>query len=344
MKKWISALATAILALGLAGTSQAGGVLNLYNWTDYTPPELIEQFEKETGIKVVVDTYDSNETLLAKLQSGATGYDLVVPSQHFVEIMVAEGLLQKINVKGMSNYKYVDSRWQNPSWDPNQEYSTPWQMGSASFAYRTGSYSGNGSSLKEFFEPNAQACGRLGVFKSPDEVVNLVHLYLGSKFCSEDPKEMQAVMEVLLKQKECVTVYSSEAINDRLKNGDVVMHAHWDGYTHVGFSEGMGDLVYAYPKEGVVGWFDSLVVPKSAENVENAMAFMNFLMHPKNMATLSNYVSYANAIPDSEPYLLDSLKTAQAIKVPNGIPVKFGAACNAKAQKLIDKVWTKVMQ
>ena len=330
------------------GTSVfAAGKLNLYNWADYTPDALIEKFEKETGISVTVDTYDSNETLLAKLQAGggSTGYDLAVPSQHFVEIMIKEGLIEKVDgIKDMPNYKYVAEQFQGPSFDPNQDYSTPWQMGSASWAYRADSYSGDGSSMMEFFKPSEEVCGKVAVFKSPEEVVNMAHLALGSNFCSEDPNEMQAVMDLLIEQKKCVAVYSSEGINERLMSGEVVMHAHWDGYSQVGKWEGVDDLTYAYPKEGVVGWFDSLVMPKGAKNVEEAKAFMNFVMHPENMAMLSNFAAYANAIPESSKYLSEDMKNATNIQVPDGIPVKFGQACNKESQALIDKVWTKLMQ
>lgn len=325
----------------------AAGKLNLYNWADYTPEDLIEKFEKETGISVTVDTYDSNETLLAKLQAGggSTGYDLAVPSQHFVEIMIKEGLIEKVDgIKDMPNYKYVADQFQGPSFDPNQDYSTPWQMGSASWAYRANSYSGDGSSMMEFFKPSDEVCGKVAVFKSPEEVVNMAHLALGSNFCSEDPNEMQAVMDLLIEQKKCVAVYSSEGINERLMSGEVVMHAHWDGYSQVGRWEGVDDLTYAYPKEGVVGWFDSLVMPKGAKNVEEAKAFMNFVMHPENMAMLSNFAAYANAIPESSKYLSEDMKNATNIQVPDGIPVKFGQACNKESQALIDKVWTKLMQ
>ena len=331
----------------ISSSSFAAGKLNLYNWSDYTPDELVKKFEAETGIQVIIDTYDSNETLLAKLQAagGSTGYDLAVPSQHFVEIMIKEGLLEKVSgIKDMPNYKYVAKQFQNPSFDPMQEYSTPYQMGSAGFAFRADSYSGDGSSMMEFFKPNDEVCGKLAVFKSPEEVVNMAHLALGSNFCSEDPNEMQAVLDLMLEQKKCVKVYSSEGINDRLKSGEVIMHAHWDGYSQVGKWEYMDDLTYAYPKEGVVGWFDSLVMPKGAKNVKEAKAFMNFLMNPENMAILSNNVAYANAIPESQKYLSDKMKNATNIKVPDGVPVVFGQACNEKAQSLIDKVWTRVMQ
>lgn len=325
----------------------AAGKLNLYNWSDYTPPELVEKFEAETGIEVTIDSYDSNETLLAKLQAGggSTGYDLAVPSQHFVEIMIKEGLIEKVDgIKDMPNYKYVAKQFQGPSFDPMQEYSTPYQMGSASWAYRANSYSGDGSSMMEFFKPSDEVCGKVAVFKSPEEVVNMAHLALGSNFCSEDPNEMQAVLDLLLEQKQCVAVYSSEGINDRLMSGEVVIHAHWDGYSQKGKWDGVDDLTYAYPKEGVVGWFDSLVVPKGAKNIEEAKAFMNFLMHPENMAMLSNFAAYANAIPESQKYLSDKMKNATNIQVPDGIPVKFGQACNANSQALIDKVWTRLMQ
>ena len=259
--------------------------------------------------------------------------------------MIKEGLIEKIDgIKDMSNYKYVAEQFQGPSFDPNQDYSTPWQMGSASWAYRADSYSGNGSSMMEFFKPSDEVCGKVAVFKSPEEVVNMAHLALGSNFCSEDPNEMQAVMDLLIEQKKCVAVYSSEGINERLMSGEVIMHAHWDGYSQVGKWEGVDDLTYAYPKEGVVGWFDSLVMPKGAKNVEEAKAFMNFVMHPENMAMLSNFAAYANAIPESSKYLSDDMKNATNIQVPDGIPVKFGQACNKESQALIDKVWTKLMQ
>ena len=325
----------------------AEGKLNIYNWADYTPEDLVSKFEAETGIKVTNDTYDSNETLLAKLQAGggSTGYDLAVPSQHFVEIMIKEGLLEKISgIKDMPNYKYVAEQFQGPSFDPTQEYSTPWQMGSAGFAYRADSYSGDGSSMMEFFKPSDEICGKVAVFKSPEEVVNMAHLALGSNFCSEDPNEMTAVLDLLVEQKKCVAVYSSEGINDRLQSGEIIMHAHWDGYSQVGKWDGMDDLTYAYPKEGVVGWIDSLVMPKGAKNVDEAKAFMNFVMHPENMAILSNFAAYANAIPESSQYLSEDMKNATNIQVPDGIPVKFGQACNKESQALIDKVWTKLMQ
>ncbi|MDE0053370.1 MAG: extracellular solute-binding protein [Gammaproteobacteria bacterium] len=342
-KHAILPIATAAV-VGFAGFAHAEGDLFIYNWSDYTSPELVEKFEAETGIEVTIDTYDSNETALAKLQSGATGYDIVVPSQHFVEIMISEGLLQKVGVHAMENFKNVDERWAFPRWDPEQEYSAPWNWGSASFSYHGDLYSGTGASLSEFFEPSEEVCGRLGVFEAPDEVINMANLYLGIPFCSEDPEEMMRVQELMANQKPCVTTYSSEAMNDRLANEDVIMTAHWNGYSKKG-REGTGtNIIYAYPAEGIVGWFDSVVVPVGASNVENAKIFLNFMMDPENAAIQSNFANYANAIVGSGEFMDASLSTAPELNVPADVPVVFGESCSPAAQKLIDRVWTKVLQ
>jgi len=334
------AAVTMLLTTGLA---RADGELFIYNWTEYTPPELIAKFEKETGIKVSVDTYDSNETLLAKLQAGATGYDIVVPSQNFVPIMINEGLIQKVGVHSLPNYKNLKDRWKNPEWDPQQEYTGPWQWGTTSFSYNSELYSGKGESLKEFFEPSDEVQGRLSVFQTPDEVVSLANIYLGIPFCSEDPKQMKKIQDMLVKQKEAVVAYNSETMSDLLASGEAMITNHWSGYSRLGRLTG-APIVYAYPKEGVVGWYDSMVVPTSAKNVENAKKFMNFMMDPVNMAMLTENQGYGDAVKGTDAYYSDELKSAPEINPPADLNVFFAPTCSPKAQSLIDRVWTKVMQ
>jgi spermidine/putrescine transport system substrate-binding protein len=342
MKRHLTLLAAAAAMLTL-GSAKADGELFIYNWTEYTPPELVTKFEKETGIKVSVDTYDSNETLLAKLQAGATGYDLVVPSQNFVPILVKEGLIQKVAVHSLTNYKNLEDRWQKPEWDPQQEYSAPWQWGTTSFSYNSENYSGKGKSLKEFFEPSEEVRGRLSAFQTPDEVVSLANIYLGIPFCSEDAKQMKKVQDLLVGQKEYVVTYNSETMSELLANGTAVMTNHWSGFSRLGRLTG-APIVYAYPKEGVVGWYDSLVVPTSAKNVENAKKFMNFMMDPVNMAMLTENQGYGDAVKGTAAYYSDELKSAPEINPPSDLKVFFAPTCSPKAQSLIDKVWTKVMQ
>ena len=337
-------LAAAVL---FSSSAMAAEELNLYNWVDYTPPELISKFEKETGIKVNVDSYDSNETLLAKLKSGATGYDVVVPSQNFVTIMISEGMLEKIPVKSMSNYKNVDKRWQSPPWDPTQDYSAPWQMGTTSFSINMDGYDGPGNSLKEFFEPNDSVSGKVQVFRTPDEVIPLALMYLGYPQCNENPKQMKEVQELLIKQKKHVKTYNSETMIANLASGEVMVSSHWDGYSMKNRTENnVPNLKFVHPKEGIIGWFDSLVVPKGAPNKANAEKFLNFMMDAKNGAEISNFNRYASPLDAKAiaSYIDPALGKAQEINLDPSIPVHFSETCSQKAIKLYDRVWTKVLQ
>ncbi|MDI9314145.1 MAG: extracellular solute-binding protein [Hydrotalea sp.] len=339
-------LGTALLAANVNVARAQNNVLHLYNWTDYTSPEFLAKFTKETGIKVQLDTYDSNETLLAKIKSGGgSGYDVFVPSENFLPIFIKQGLVQKVDIKNMPNYKYIDKKWRNPVWDPTHEYHVPYQYGITSFAYRSSLYKGPADSWKEFFEPDDSMKGKIAVFKSPDDVIGSASAYLGIPLCSENAKDYQKIQELLMKQKPFVKVYSSEQVNERLKSGEVVMTHNWDGNTkRAQIDEGITDAKLAFPKEGVVGFFDTVVISSKAPNPEAAKKFLNFLMDPKNMALISNAQGYNNAIPDSYKYFSPTMKKAQALKLPAGYKISFPAACSATAIKYRDKVWTALQK
>ena len=344
----LSHMIQTVSALALmAGAAHAEGKLNIYNWTDYTSPEMIEKFEAETGIEVTLDTYDSNETLLAKMQAGATGYDIIVPSQNFIPIFIFEGLVQTVDATQMENWANVMDEYRNPPWDADQQYTVPFHWGSASVAYRRDLLGHDLTSYAEFFEPDESLSGRLSVFKTPEEVVNLVHLQLGQEFCNEDPAQMQKVQDVLVAQKPHVMAYSSEGMNDRLINGDAIISTHWNGYTFKGrqlAAEKGQDLVYAYPKEGVIGWMDGLMIPATAENPENAKIFMNFIMDPENMGMQSNYAGYGGPIKGQGEFMEPDLRDAPELNLPEGAKLVWSFACSPQAQKMIDRVWTNVLR
>jgi len=343
VKKKAGIIAAAAL---FSSATFAAEELNFYNWVDYTTDDLIAQFETETGIKVNLDTYDSNETLLAKLKSGATGYDIVVPSQNFVTIMISEGMLEKANVKGMSNYKNVDKRWQSPPWDPTQEYTIPYQMGTTSFSINMDGYDGPANSLKEFFEPNDSVSGKIQVFRTPDEVIPLALMYLGHEQCNENPKDMKEVQALLLKQKPHVKVYNSETMVANLASGEIMVSSQWDGYSmKTRLRDGVTQLKYVHPKEGIIGWFDSLVIPKGAPNKANAEKFMNFMMDAKNGASISNFNRYASPLDATAiaAFIDPELGKAPEINIDSSVPVHFSETCSGKSIKLYDRVWTKVL-
>ena len=339
MKKHL--LATAMISVAVATPALADGTLNIYAWSDSISPDVIENFSKETGITVNVDAFNSNEDVLTKLQAGASGYDLVTPSQHFVKIMVDQGLLEDIDAKDMDAYAQVDDRWKGQWWDPESKYSIPLAYGTAGYAVNRDLYKGPIDSWSYYFQPPEELKGKIASLSYPDEVVGAAELYLGIPFCSEDKAEMKKVYDLLQAQKPFVAAYSSDNIENRLGSGEVAMHFWWDGNEGRARRDG-ANLEYAMPKEGLVGWLDSFVVPKGAQNIDNAKAFIDYISSVDNATIQYNYYGH------SAPVALDESKAEftpeNAPELFPTVPVKFSKACSPAAQDLVTKVWTDLLQ
>ncbi|MDS9468788.1 extracellular solute-binding protein [Paracoccus sp. MBLB3053] len=338
MKKYL--LATA-MGMALASAAQAEGKLNLYVWSDSIDPELIEKFSKENDVQVSVDGYTSNEDLLTKLQAGASGYDISTPSQHFLRIMIDEGLIENYGANKLKAFDNIDERWRNQWWDETQEYSVPVAYGTAGFAVNTDQYKGPLDSLKYFFEPDGELAGKIAMLSYPDEVVGAAQLYLGVPFCSEDPSEMKKVLDLLAAQKPAVAVYSSDNIDSRLASGEVAAHFWWDG-EELKARMGGAKLDYAMPKEGLVGWIDSMVIPKGAPNRENAIKFIEFMSTPENATAQMNFYAHSSpmkVIPEQVVYTKE-----KAPELYPDVPVEFSRTCSPAAQDLVTKVWTQLLQ
>ena len=332
-----------VVAFG-SGLAFAEGKLFLYNWTDYTSPDLIKKFESETGIKVTLDTFDTNETLLAKLKAGGgSGYDIVVPSHNFVPIMIKEGLLMEINASKLKGYENLIDSLKSPPWDPGNVYSIPWQHGTTSFAVDSAVYTGDINTYKILFEPPPELQGKLAMLNSADDVIAMALVYLGLPQCNEDPGQMKQVLDLLLNQKPHVKVYNSDGILERMVSGDAAIHMIWNGYA-MRTRQQKPSIRYAYPVEGVVSWADNLVIPKDAGNKASAIKFIEFMMQPENAGLQSNFARYANGIKGSEAFMDDELKNAPEMKGPAGVKSVFAMSCAEKSIKLSDKVWTKLKQ
>lgn len=334
------ALATA-LGLILSGEAHAGGNLYIYNWTDYTAPDLIKKFEKETGIKVSIDTYDSNETLLAKLKGGSTGYDIVVASSDFVPILIAEKLIQKVEAARWPDYNNIETRWRSPAWDKDNAYTTPYAWGITAFTVNTKFIKQPADSLAILFDPPAQARGKVGMLSAPTEVVSMAEVYLGMPPCQTDIGNIKKVAALLEKQAPSVKVYASDGIIERVASSETWIQQTWNGdaaRAHLANP----DIRYVFPKEGAVAWMDNVAVPVGAKDPENAKLFMQFLLKPENSAISANFTHYASAIAGTDAFLDPTMRDAPELKVPANLKVSFTPACSAEAIKLIDRVWTRL--
>lgn len=338
MKKYLFAT---VLAFGFASAAQAEGTLNLYVWADSISPALIEKFSKENDVKVNVDGYTSNEDLLTKLQAGSSGYDIATPSQHFLRIMIDQGLLENFGANKLAAYGNIDERWRNQWWDPNQEYSIPVAYGTAGFVVNTELYKGPTDSFKHFFEPEGELKGKIAMLSYPDEVIGAAQLYLGVPFCTEDQAEMKKVLDLLKAQKPSVAVYSSDNIATRLASGEVSAHFWWDGEELKARTNG-SPFQLAMTKEGLVGWLDSLVIPKGAPNQENAVKFIEFMSTPENATEQMNFYAHSSPmklVPEKVVYTKE-----KAPELYPDVPVQFSRTCSPAAQDLVTRVWTQLLQ
>lgn len=340
MKKLLLA---SVVALGLGSASANANELFLYNWANYIPPDLLERFEKETGISVTLDVYDSNESMLAKLQAGATGYDIVVPSGYMVRTMIAEGLAQEINASELSNFGNVAKPHNSPPFDSERTYSAPYMWGTTGLAYDSARVPDLEESWKEIFEPRDELKGQVVMLNDPVEAWNAAAHYVGVSKCTDSSEDAEKILAALEKQKPDLAMYSSSGTIDRMVAGEVVMHHMWNGAAHRAKAK-KESIKYIYPKEGLDVWGDHFVVPKGAPNVENAKTFINWMMDPKNAAEASNFTGYMNAIAGSGEYLDDSLKADPAVNMPEEYSDRLRPLldCSKEARALRDKVWTQL--
>jgi spermidine/putrescine transport system substrate-binding protein len=343
MKRMLTAAFAAATLLAGAGAAKAEGELFLYNWSNYFPPDLLKAFEADTGISVTLDVYDSNETMLAKLQAGASGYDVIVPSGYMVRILINEGLAQEIDSASMANFANVMSPHDDPPFDPGRKYSAPYMWGTTGVTYDSARAGELEQSWKEFFEPREALQGEIAVLNDEVEVYNAAAYYLGLDKCTESAEDAQKILELLEAQKPYVKLYQSDGTIDRMIAGEVIMHHQWNGASHRTKKE-LSSAVYMYPKEGLSFWTDNFMVPKDAPNAENAKTFINWMMDPKNAAAASNFTGYMNAIKGSAEYLDEGLKEDPAVNMPEEYADRLRPSkdCSVQARELRNKVWTRL--
>ncbi|MEM6260586.1 MAG: extracellular solute-binding protein, partial [Planctomycetota bacterium] len=187
---------TAVLAL-LAAPALAEGELNIYNWGNYTSPEMIEKFEAETGIKVTITDYDSNDTALAKIKAGGHGFDIVVPSGTYIPIFVGEGPLMESKPNEMENFKHMDPQWVDVAFDPGRNYTVPWQWGTVGVTVNTSVYGGDINTAGLIFDPPEELKGKINVVPEMSDVMGLAIKYVGGEQCTADKDVLREVRDVL---------------------------------------------------------------------------------------------------------------------------------------------------
>jgi len=331
-----------------AGSARADGQLHIFNWGDYTNPKLIEKFEKTYNIKVTMDDYDSNETMLAKVRSGSTGFDIVVPTDYTVKIMVDEDMLAKTEPDQMDNFKNVDPIWVNVYWDNGRHYTVPWQWGTTAFVVDTAKYKGDIDTLALLFDTPPELQHRINVLPDMNEMINAGLRYLNMPRCTGDPNEkpnmenLKKVNDLLQKAKPNWRTFDYDTIG-KMDSGDVDMSMTWNGAA-IRIRTKNPSVKYAYPKEGMPRWMDNVAVLKDAPNMENAKLFQNFVMDPENAALISDFAKYGNGITGANKFLPAELASAPELNWPAGVNPELIPPCSKEINDTYNKIWTALLK
>ncbi len=265
--------------------------LAIYNWSDYIAEDTITNFEKEFGVKVTYDTYESNEEMVAKLQAGASGYDIIVPSNYIVPVVVATGLAAELNKKYLTNFGNLAPTFQNPVFDPENKHAIPYQWGTTGFAWRSDKVPGNPDTWAIFLD--AKYKGKMTQMDDMRDVIGAWLRYRGKSLNSVDPAELAAAKADALAAKKYLKAYISAPVKGQLISGDVWIAQLWNGDAAQARAE-QAAISYVVPKEGCTIWTDSMVITKSAPHKRAAHEFINYVLRPEVGAGISNTTGYGS--------------------------------------------------
>ncbi|MGF1779557.1 extracellular solute-binding protein [Vibrio nomapromontoriensis] len=299
MKKWATLLAGSACALSLASgmVSAKEQQLVFMNWGPYINSNILEQFTEETGIKVIYSTYESNETLYAKLKTHNKGYDLVVPSTYFVAKMRDEGMLQKIDKSKLSNFGNLDSNYLDKPYDPNNDYSIPHVVAITGLAVNTDMYDPNDfTSWADLWKPELE--GQLMMMDDTREVFHIALRKLGYSGNTTDQAQIDEAYAELQKLMPNVLVFNSDNPGSPYMSGEVGLGMLWNGSAAAAQKEGV-PLQLIFPKEGGIGWVDNFAISSGAANVDAAHKMIDFLLRPEIAEQISNDTGYLTAVKAS---------------------------------------------
>jgi spermidine/putrescine transport system substrate-binding protein len=332
-------LTTAILATA-ALPAFAEGVLNIYNFGLYTPPDLIEKFEKTYDVKVTLTEYDSNETAMAKIEAGGHGFDIVVPSASVVPIYIEKGLLLKSDPSTMENFKNVAPQWASVAWDPDRSYTVPWVWGTTGIMVNKEAYAGDINTSAIFLDPPEELKGKINVVPSMNDVIDLAVMYVGGTPCTTNKEILKAARDKLVAAKPYWASIDYASF-EKFINEDLQASVFWSGASMRIRAENSG-FSYGFPKEGFLKWQDNVAILADAQNVDNAKLFLNFIMDPENAGMISNYTGYGNGITGSEAFMTADLLAAPEMTIPAEFAgmARFQETCPPEAQGLYSRIWT----
>jgi putrescine transport system substrate-binding protein len=367
MRMSVQVLRAAMLALsctlGLAAASGQGTperVVNVYNWSDYIAPGVLEQFTRETGIKVRYDTFDSNDTVEAKLLAGRSGYDVVVPTAYFLERQIKAGVFRKLDKSKLPNLVHL---WPEISralaaYDPGNEHAVNYMWGTTGIGYNVAAAKrvlggeGKVESWEIVFKPDSLAkfksCG-VDMLDSADDILPAALSYLGIDPNSKAPQDLEKAADLLAAVRSSVRKFHSSEYLNALATGEICLVVGWSGdikqaQKRAAEAKGGIEIRYSIPDGRAQMWFDNLAIPKDAPHPDAAHAFINFLQKPEVAASNTNFVAYPNGNLASQRFVDQGILNDPTIYPPAATLKNLYtiSANDARTQRVMNRLWTRV--
>ncbi|WP_325048576.1 polyamine ABC transporter substrate-binding protein [Salinibius halmophilus] len=350
-------LTTVLLATGLAGVA-AADELRIYNWSDYIAEDTIEKFEAATGIQVTYDVFDSNEVLDAKVLSGNSGYDLVVPTTDFMQGQIEAGAYQKLDKSLLSNLDNLDGETMAllSAFDEGNAYSVPWALGTSGLGYNVAMVTerlGEDAPLNSWellFNPEyasqLEDCG-IATLDAAVEMIPAALNYLGLDPNTTSKSDFEKAEELLLQVRPYVRYFHSSRYISDLANGNLCLVMGFSGdifqaQARAAEAENGVEIAYVIPEEGAAMWADMMVIPADAKNVANAHKFIDFVLQPEISADITNYVWYGNPNAAARPFIDEEILNDPGVFPPEGTNLFTYQTLPPRALRDRNRAWTNV--
>lgn len=321
-----------------------GSTLNVYNWGDYIDPDVIGIFEKETGIKVVYDTFDFNESMYTKVKNSNASYDVVIPSDYMIKRMIDEDMLAKIDMSQLENYSKIGDNYKSREYDPNNEYSVAYMWGTLGILYNTTMVDEPVDSWEVYW--SGKYDNNSFLMDSVRDTIGMTLKYLGYSLNSTSKEELDEAEAKLAEAASRTLGFTGDDVKDKMIAGEaaIAMVYSGDAVTCMDPEEGNPDLAYALPKEGTNLWFDAMCILKDAPNYDAAVKFIDFMCRTDIAAKNRDYINYST--PQTEVYeaLDDEIKNDPAQYPPQEVMDKGEVFVDlGESISYYDHIWTKII-
>jgi len=318
--------------------------VNVFSWADYLPPHAIEDFEQRFGIRVVYDTFASNEALLARMEAGSSDYDVIVPTGYIVSKLRALKLLKPIDKQRLPNYKYLMGRFTQMSFDPGGDYTVPYTFGTTGIGYNAPAFA-----EKNIPAPNdwdifwdERLKGRITLLEDARETIGFAEKRRGNSYNSVQPQAVAEALQDLIRQKPLTMCYTSDQIIVYLASGDALLSLAYSGDAHQA-ARWNKDVRYVIPESGTSMWIDNMCIPAHAPHEENALLWINYMLEPQVSAALTDYTYYATPNHEALKYIAKTNLDDKTLYPPESVLDKCDELKDiGNGIFLYDKAWTEL--